>query len=128
MTQKKNIFFRRVKTIGPETKSNNFSRKSIGSTIGISDYIQWLIFAIVWLAGVFESGLYSVAIRFTRVVSVSWAMRNTERAIRQAITMNALAEIFYIASGTGSAATPNIAVPTDADIYSAVSTPRLLKL
>lgn len=36
--------------------------------------------------------------------------------------MNALAEIFYIASGAGDAATPSIAVPTDVDIRRVVTT------
>lgn len=36
--------------------------------------------------------------------------------------MNALAEIFYIAWGSGDAATPNIAVPTRVDLLELVDT------
>lgn len=41
-----------------------------------------------------------------------------ERRMVRAITMNARTEIFYIARGVGDA-TPNIAVPTDKDLYGA---------
>lgn len=39
--------------------------------------------------------------------------------------MNALAEIFYIAWGTGDAATPNIAVPTRVDLVELLDTPNV---
>lgn len=61
----------------------------------------------------YENRLSGLVLRFIRSEQVSRSVRNIERAIRQAITMNALAEIFYIASGAGDAATPSIAVPTD---------------
>lgn len=106
-----------------ETESNNFQRKVYHANyryIGLHTIVG--LYSVTFVSWMVNYDPYVLDGRSTWSFSVGWSVRNVERTIRRAITMNALAEIFYIAWGTGDAATPNIAVPTHMDLLELLDT------